>query len=190
MRKFAPETKGQYTIHKFILQTTDGRSLYISSFKPLEVAVGADVTLPATKFNETSYTLAGAITTATTQVSQATEEFNKPKEVAPVARRRKVSTTTAETLVGEAMAAMATKTVHAIVDAIPVSVPVTGREVYRGEAEQGAYINLQSAVRVLEQLNLKGTVSDLVAVADLIGRTQTAIFMDAQKDKRMESFRK
>jgi len=67
----------------------------------------------------------------------------------------------------------------------------SGREAYRSEAEQGTLLNLQSAQRVAKELGFKdASVGDLVALADIIGRTQTAIFMDAKKDSRMDRFKK
>lgn len=67
----------------------------------------------------------------------------------------------------------------------------SGREAYRSEAEQGALLNLQSAQRVATSLGFSDvSVGDLVALADIIGRTQTAIFMDVKKDSRMKGFRK
>ncbi len=67
----------------------------------------------------------------------------------------------------------------------------SGREAYRSEAEEGTLLNLRSAQRVANELGHKDvSVTDLVALADIIGRTQTAIFMDAKKDSRMGRFNK
>lgn len=64
------------------------------------------------------------------------------------------------------------------------------REAYRSRAEAAVVENLQSALRIAKSLNLNPSTADLVALADIAGRTQTALFMDAKKDQRMSSFKR
>lgn len=66
----------------------------------------------------------------------------------------------------------------------------SGREAHRAEAEESLVLNLQSAKKIATQLGYENpTLTDLVSVSDILGRTITAIFMDAKKDERMNSIR-
>jgi hypothetical protein len=68
---------------------------------------------------------------------------------------------------------------------------VSGREACRGEAEASVKTNLESALALAKATGFgNAPLADIVALADMVGRTQTAIFMDSKKDQRMSSFRK
>lgn len=180
------KTGKPYTQNKFILKTLEGNDIYVSKFGTLSAdLIGKDVRFEATKYNDTNYTVQGeieeagdlvaAIPTPSAPVTQAVE--------APVSRRRGRPAKTEKDVVPS------TSTVASYPSQVLNTHVDSGREAYRGEAEASVIINLQSAIRVLGELGLKGYgVSDLVAVADLIGRTTTAILMDAQKEGRMARF--
>ena len=68
----------------------------------------------------------------------------------------------------------------------PTPTPATnGREAYEVQAEESVIANLSGAKRILTALGYKTyTVTDLVAVGDMRGRTTTAIMMDSQRRGR------
>jgi hypothetical protein len=175
------KTGKPYTQNKFILHTLDGHDVYISKFGDLSSDfIGKDVRFEATKYNDTNFTvvgeieeagdLVGALPTPQAPVAQTTAE-------APTTRRRGRPAKTEAVVVEQA------GTVPSVAkDKVPA---LTGREAFRGQAEESVISNLQSAIKVVGELGLKGySVSDLVAVADLLGRTTTAILMDSQKHSR------
>ena len=175
------KTGKPYTQNKFILHTLDGHDVYISKFGELSSDfIGKDVRFEATKYNETNFTvvgeieeagdLVGALPTPQAPVAQTTE--------APTATRRRGRPAKTEAVVDQPTTATVAK------DPIPTH-QESGREAFRGLAEESVIGNLQSAIKVVGALGLKGySVTDLVAVADLLGRTTTAILMDSQKRSR------
>ncbi len=58
-----------------------------------------------------------------------------------------------------------------------------GREAFRSAAMDAVKENLDAADLLLAEAK-EATTADLIAVADMIGRTQTAMFMDQQKNIR------
>ena len=55
------------------------------------------------------------------------------------------------------------------------------REDYREAAEEAVALNLKSAQKILKKLKLEPSVSDVLSVGDMVGRTQTAILMDKKR---------
>lgn len=72
----------------------------------------------------------------------------------------------------------------------PAKKAVTGRESYREEAEQSTLADLRSAEQLATELGMRPSLTDLVALADRIGRTISAISADAGKDRRAAAIRK
>lgn len=181
----------KWTINKFVLKTLNGADYFISKFGPFEATyIGKDVRFEATKYNDTNYTVvgevedAGDLVASNVPATQATPPAST-EQAAPVAssRRRGRPSKSAEALTPTP--APATTKVHV------VSATNTGRDSFVPEALSSVINNLRNAQGVLTELKYEDyTVADLVAVADLIGRTTTAIFMDAQKDNRMARFNK
>lgn len=80
----------------------------------------------------------------------------------------------------------------ALAESVPAStLGASGREGCRSEAEASVKINLESALGIAKAVGFgNAPLADIVALADMVGRTQTAIFMDSKKDSRMNNFRK
>jgi len=55
------------------------------------------------------------------------------------------------------------------------------REAYRSDAEEAVTRNLKSAHAILKSLKIKEDAQALVLVADMVGRTQTAILLDKRR---------
>lgn len=177
------KTGKPYTQNKFILHTLDGHDVYISKFGELSSDfIGKDVRFEATKYNDTNFTVVGEIEEAGDLVgalptpAPVAQTTTATAEVPSTRRRGRPAKT--ETPV----ASTAPATTAVVKDKVP---ELSGREAFRGLAEESVIGNLQSAITVVGALGLKGySVTDLVAVADLLGRTTTAILMDSQKRSR------
>lgn len=167
LRAFPARKAGKYTVYDFVLRTPTG-DLKVSRFgSGVQEHVGENVSFDAT-YNEQydRYTVQGDIAGLDAPVEQT-----EPQAIeAPKAKRgRPVSVSTPNSV----------KTVN---ESANVHVDSHSREAYRAEAVQGVALNLNSAREVAEQLGLKVTgVQDLIALADIIGRTQTSIYLQAEK---------
>lgn len=174
----------KWTLNKFVLKTPEGADYYISKFGPFDASyIGKDIRFEATKFNDKNYTIVGDVEEAGEVVQAHTSQVAS----APV-EQNSINTTRRRGRPSKAVVKEAVTPVTPLIQNETNVHPVSGREAFRIEAEASVITNITSATNVLNQLGLKGSVNDLVAVADLIGRTQTAIFMDAQKDSRMARF--
>lgn len=168
LRIFPTKNIKTYKITDFILKQADGNEVKVTSFGPVPVdLLGSVVAVSATPDK-----LGKPVVDRNTSIT--------PLEGGGVA------TATEEAPVAEAKPKAVRKTTTAkAVETVPAD---SGREGYRGEAKLSVTENLRSAVEIAKDLGLDYTLSDLVALGDMIGRTQTAIFMDAKKDTRTASF--
>lgn len=185
LRKYPAEqgvAKGRtYVKNKFILKTLDGRDIYVTKFGEFSAEfIGKDVRFQATKYNETNYTVQGELEDAGDLVGA----------IAPTAQ---VATTSAGTPTPARRRGRPTRT--AVPAVTPSNVPTTksqsvdtvvddSRESLRVQAEHSTLLDLQSAIRLAKELGLdtKDT-QGIVALADRVGRTITAIGMD-NRNKR------
>lgn len=62
----------------------------------------------------------------------------------------------------------------------PVQVASNNREDFRSYAEENVTKNILSAKKIIADLEL-GKTADLIELADMVGRTQTASYLDAKK---------
>lgn len=168
-----------YTKNKFILKTLEGNDIYVTKFGQLSAdLIGTDVRFNATKYNETNYTVDGEIESAGDLVVAHVEGQPSTQAVAtPVTRRRGRPATS--------KAPVATSTASHPVTATKVAAVIDdAREHLRAQAENSTLLDLQSAVKLAKELGLdtKDT-QGIVALADRVGRTITAIGMD-NRNKR------
>jgi len=118
----------------------------------------------------------------TWNVSKAGLRGDQPvvEEAAPPQQQQVAPTTTNEPVV--AVPKKRGRPAKAVVapDPVPVAVPAEdGREAFRAEAESSVKLNLESALRIAGELKVVDV--DLVMLADLIGRTTTAILLSNKK---------
>lgn len=163
LRAFPARKAGKYTVYDFVLRTPTG-DLKVSRFgTSVQDYVGENVSFDATYNDQYDrYTVQGEVTgidapTVAEPVPHA-DVVETPKT-----RGRKASPKTAT-------------------EAVALSHAEGSRESYRDAAVEAVALNLTSAKQVAEQLGLKVvSVQDLIAVADMVGRTQTAIQISSQK---------
>lgn len=152
-----------WTKNTFIVKPTNGgKDIFISTFGKFDNSfVGKQVSFDAEHNSQyNSYMLKGEITDATP------EEFTEPvaEEVPKLVAKKKTAT--------------------------PKAAPVVNDE--EVSAEELVEENLVLAGKLLAKLKLGAGagVSDIVAVADMIGRCKTALRIEAGKNSRMDRFKK
>lgn len=164
LRAFPVRNAGKYKVYDFVLRTGTG-DLKVSRFgSGVQEFVGENVSFDASYNDQYDrYTVQGDIVASEQEGVAETPEVVE----APKAKRGRPATAKATT-------ATAAQTQQE-----------SAREAYRDLAVQTVVHNLTSARAVGEQLCLKiAGVQDLIALADIIGRTQTAIHLSAEKGNR------
>ena len=157
-----------FNIYRFILTPLDGGSdIFVNSFKPVDKELlSKTVEVEGEQYNDTTFNLKqsirvvnGELSVGQTGIAQEVPQGPKiiPSEP-PKKRGRKP------------------KNVQTTIDA---PVPVRDRESFRKEAEASVKQSLKAATRMAEGLNV-----DLVELADLIGRTMSALFIGYQQRQK------
>lgn len=171
---------GKYKITDFVVKQADGTELKCQSFGAVpQDYLGGDVSFEGALNDYQKYVVARNTELALVEGDEQPVAEPVAKPASTTARRGRPAKNT-------------TTTVGAKADtATNDTAEVSGRDGYRDEAVASVKTNLELAIGLAKGLGIEEyTVSDLVALGDMIGRTQTAIFMDAKKDTRTASFRK
>lgn len=176
LRKFPTEfgvgqNGKKWAKNKFVLKTNEGRDLYVSKFGNFDTQLlGQNVRFQATKFNETNYTVQGEVGTAQAQTTPS--PIPSPSETtvespAPAKRGRPA----------KAKVEPEAEVVNPVVSDAPVA---------SNDAVAIVKENLLAAIQLAKEVNL--TNINLVDLGDMIGRTRVALRIEANKDRRMDSF--
>ena len=162
-----------WTMHKIKMKLLDtGESVTITSFddfNPSEI-VGQTVEITATLYkDDAKYGKTYSKVNKTEVVIVDAEDVPQP----PEEEEEEVEEKPAKKAVKKKAVKKAVKKKAA---------PANDRESFRSEAVSSVTANLRSAIEVAEELGIEEyTVSDLTLLGDMIGRTTTAIMMDARK---------
>lgn len=174
LRKFPTEfgtsvSGKRWSKNKFVLKNTEGRDIYISKFGAFDTKLlGQDVRFQASKFNDNNYTVQGEISTT------------KLETISP-----EVAQSNAPSVQSEAVSVPKRGRPAKVKEVAEVPVPI---ESGSDEALQIVKANLLAARSLAESLEIP--VTNLIDLADMIGRTRVALRIEANKDRRMDSFRK
>lgn len=206
-QKFQPQTKpkkngtGNFTKTDFVLLFADNTEATFSSFDPVSNDLMRGQVLQFEYEQNGKYnTVRGKISEVGGPVAAPTPQTTAPAPAQVPATAAPASAAPAKrTYTRKAPAVPSTTTApvaqtpapEVAKDPVPQIENGSGREDCRDEAEDSVKINLISAKKIATEVGYASApLADIVALADMVGRTQTAIFMDSKKDARMTRFKR